>query len=55
MFQANPEAIPFFIATAISGALAVWAWMRSRTPQVTNFALVMAGEASWALFECSSW
>ncbi len=51
MFQANPEAIPFFIATAISGALAVWAWMRSRTPQVTNFALVMAGEASWALFE----
>jgi signal transduction histidine kinase/CheY-like chemotaxis protein len=51
MFQANPEAIPFFLATAISGALAVWAWRRRKSPQFATFACIMAGEASWALFE----
>jgi signal transduction histidine kinase/ActR/RegA family two-component response regulator len=50
-FQANPEAIPFFIAAAISAALAVWTWRRRGQAQYANFGVIMAGEASWAFFE----
>src|SRR5271156_3560723 len=48
--QANPEAIPFFIAAAISAALAMWTWRRRGQAQYANFGLIMAGEASWAFF-----
>src|SRR5262245_21407816 len=49
--QANPEAIPFGIAVAISGVLAVFAWRRRATPAAPAFAVMVAGEAAWALFE----
>src|SRR5437763_13692606 len=49
--QANPVAIPFGVAVAISGCLAVLAWRRRGMPVAPAFALMMAGEASWALFE----
>ncbi len=49
--QANPESIPFFLATAISIALATFAWRRRARPIARAFALMMAGEAAWALFE----
>jgi signal transduction histidine kinase/CheY-like chemotaxis protein len=51
MFQANPEAIPFFIAAAISATLAVWTWPRRGQSQFAHFGAMMAGEASWAFFE----
>ena len=51
-FQANPEAIPFFVAVVISIFLAVFAWRRRRASRIaTSFATMMAGEAAWALFE----
>ena len=49
--QANPESIPFFLATAISIALAHFAWRRRARPVARAFALMMTGEAAWALFE----
>ncbi len=49
--QANPEAIPFGIAVAISAGLAVLAWRRRRMPLTRAFAVMMIGEAAWALFE----
>ena len=51
MFQANPEAIPFFIAAAISAALAMWTSRRRSQAAYANFAVIMAGEASWAFFK----
>jgi signal transduction histidine kinase/CheY-like chemotaxis protein len=51
MFQANLEAIPFFIAAAISAGLAVWTSRRRSQAAYANFAVIMAGEASWAFFE----
>ena len=51
-FQANSEAIPFFVAVVISIFLAVFAWRRRRASRIaTSFATMMAGEAAWALFE----
>jgi PAS domain S-box-containing protein len=51
-FQANPEAIPFFVAVAISIFLAVFAWRRRHASRMAPFfATMMAGEAAWALFE----
>jgi len=49
--QSNPEAIPFGIAAAFSGALAVFAWRRRALPMAPAFATMMAGESAWALFE----
>src|SRR5262249_7098529 len=49
--QANPEALPFGVAAAISGGLAVLAWRRRGLPMAPAFAVMMAGEAAWALFE----
>ncbi|HZW34180.1 MAG TPA: histidine kinase N-terminal 7TM domain-containing protein [Isosphaeraceae bacterium] len=49
--QANPEALPFGVAVAISGGLAVLAWRRRGMPAARAFAVMMAGEAAWALFE----
>src|SRR5262249_9452443 len=49
--QANPEAIPFGIAAAISGGLALFAWRRRALPTAPAFAVMMTGEAAWALFE----
>src|SRR5437667_10244752 len=49
--QPNPEAIPFGVAVAISGCLAVLAWRRRGMPVAPAFAVMMAGEAAWALFE----
>jgi PAS domain S-box-containing protein len=51
MFQPNPESIPFFVAAAISSAVAVLAWRLRPTRIARFFALTMAGEAGWALFE----
>ena len=51
MLQSNPEAIPFAIAAAVSGTLAVFAWRRRSLPMATAFIVMMAGEAAWALFE----
>jgi signal transduction histidine kinase/ActR/RegA family two-component response regulator len=51
MFQPNPEAIPFAIAAAVSGSLAVLAWRRRSLPMAPAFTIMMAGEAAWALFE----
>ena len=51
MLQPNPEAIPFAIAAAVSAALAVLAWRRISLPMAPAFAVMMAGEAAWALFE----
>jgi PAS domain S-box-containing protein len=50
-FQTNPESIPFFLATAISIALARFAWRRRVSAVARAFALMMVGEAAWALFE----
>ena len=49
--QPNPEAIPFGIAVAISAGLAVLAWRRRVMPVARAFAVMMIGEAAWALFE----
>jgi PAS domain S-box-containing protein len=51
MFQADLRAIPFFIAGAISAALAVFASRRRSLPMAPAFTAMMAGEAAWALFE----
>ncbi len=51
MLQPNPEAIPFAIAAAVSGTLAVLAWRRRGLPMAPAFTIMMAGEAAWALFE----
>lgn len=51
MFQANPHAIPFFIAAVISGSLAVLTSRRRGMPMAPAFTVMMAGEAAWALFE----
>jgi signal transduction histidine kinase/ActR/RegA family two-component response regulator len=51
MLQPNPEAIPFAIAAAVSGTLAVLAWRRRSLPMAPAFTIMMAGEAAWALFE----
>src|SRR5262245_22958959 len=50
-FQPNPEAIPFGVAVALSGCLAVLAWRRRGMPVAPAFAVMMGGEAAWALFE----
>ena len=51
MFQANPIAIPFAVSGAISGLLAIFAWRRRGLPMAPAFAVMMAGEAVWALVE----
>jgi signal transduction histidine kinase/CheY-like chemotaxis protein len=51
-FQGNPEAIPFFIAVAVSSAVAVFVWRRRGATWIgRTFATMMAGQAGWALFE----
>ncbi|MFI5457596.1 MAG: histidine kinase N-terminal 7TM domain-containing protein, partial [Isosphaerales bacterium] len=50
LFQADPNAIPFFVAAAISGALAVFTSRRRGMPMAPSFSVMMAGEAAWALF-----
>jgi PAS domain S-box-containing protein len=51
MLQANPEALPFGIATVISLLLACFAYRRRSTPAAIVFSVAMFGEAAWALFE----
>ena len=51
MFQANPQAIPFAIAAAVSAIVTVFAWRRRSLPMAPAFITMMAGEAAWALFE----
>jgi signal transduction histidine kinase/ActR/RegA family two-component response regulator len=51
MLQSNPEAIPFGIAAAVSGSLAVFAWRRRSLPMAPAFVVMMTGESVWALFE----
>jgi signal transduction histidine kinase/ActR/RegA family two-component response regulator len=55
MFQANAESIPFGITVLISAGLAFLAWRRRRGRGLAEtapaFAVMMAGEAAWALFE----
>jgi PAS domain S-box-containing protein len=46
--QANPDAIPFGVAAAISGALAVVTSRRRGLPMAPAFSVMMAGEAVWA-------
>ena len=50
-FQANPEAIPYVVAAIVSGLLAIFAWLRRGLPMAPAFAVMMTGEAAWALFE----
>ena len=50
-FQPNPEAIPFVVAAVVSGVLAIFAWRRRGLPIAPAFAVMMTGEAAWALFE----
>ena len=50
-FQANPEAIPFFVAAAIAAGVAFFATRRRATPMTIAFTMMMAGESAWALFE----
>jgi len=50
-FQGDPHAIPFGVAAAISGALAVFTSRRRGMPMAPAFTVMMAGEAAWALFE----
>ena len=50
-FQPNPSAIPFLVAAAVSGLLAVFAWRRRGLAMAPAFAVMMAGEAAWSLFE----
>ena len=50
-FQANPDAIPFVVAAVVSGLLAVFAWRRRGLAMAPAFAVMMTGEAAWALFE----
>jgi PAS domain S-box-containing protein len=50
-FQPNPAAIPFAVAAIVSGVLAVFAWRRRSLPMAPAFAVMMTGEAAWALFE----
>ena len=49
--QANPVSVPFFLAAAISIALARFALQQRPRPVARAFALMMVGEAAWALFE----
>ena len=49
-FQPNPGAIPFVVAAIVSGVLAVFA-CETRLAMATAFAVMMTGEAAWALFE----
>ncbi len=52
--QPNAEAIPFGITVLIAAGLAVLAWRRGRRGGgvlAASFAMMMAGEAAWALFE----
>jgi signal transduction histidine kinase/ActR/RegA family two-component response regulator len=51
MFQADLRAIPFAVAAAISAGLAIFASRRRGLPMAPAFAVMMAGEAIWALFE----
>ena len=50
-FQPNPDAIPFVVAAVVSGLLAVFAWRRRGHAMAAAFAVMMTGEAAWALFE----
>ncbi|MHB1560056.1 MAG: hybrid sensor histidine kinase/response regulator [Isosphaeraceae bacterium] len=52
--QANPEAIPFGITAMIAAVLAVLAWRRvgrGGGALAASFAVMMVGEAAWALFD----
>ena len=50
-FQPNPEAIPFVVAAVVSALLALFAWRRRGLAMAPAFAVMMTGEAAWALFE----
>ncbi len=50
-FQPNPEAIPYVVAALVSGVLAIFAWRRRGLAMAPAFAVMMTGEAAWALFE----
>jgi PAS domain S-box-containing protein len=50
-FQPNPDAIPYAVAAIVSGLLAFFAWRRRGLPMAPAFAVMMTGEAAWALFE----
>jgi PAS domain S-box-containing protein len=49
--QTNPQAVLFGAAAALAGGLAVFAWFRRRLPLAPAFAVMMTGEAVWALAE----
>jgi PAS domain S-box-containing protein len=50
-YQANPVALPFMAAAAVSATLVVFAWRRRAVVTAPALAAMMAGEAAWALFE----
>ena len=54
-FQPNAESIPFGITVLIAAGLALLAWRRrgrgDDAAMAAAFAVMMAGEAAWALFE----
>ncbi|MFO0950211.1 MAG: histidine kinase N-terminal 7TM domain-containing protein [Isosphaeraceae bacterium] len=52
-FQANPEAIPFLIASAVATAVSAAAWRRRRHPGGLALLAMMVGETGWALFEAA--
>jgi signal transduction histidine kinase/ActR/RegA family two-component response regulator len=49
--QSNPQAILFGTAAAIAGGLAAFAWSRRGLALAPAFAVMMTGEAVWALAE----
>ncbi len=48
-WQYNPYVLPLIIATAITGALAIFAWRRRATPGSMPFTLLMLAVATWSL------
>jgi PAS domain S-box-containing protein len=50
-FQLNPEAIPYAVAAVVSALLAIFAWRRRGLAMAPAFAVMMTGEAAWALFQ----
>jgi signal transduction histidine kinase/ActR/RegA family two-component response regulator len=50
-FQGNVEAVPFGVAAAIAIVLALLTWERRVIPRARAFAVMMFGEAIWALSE----
>jgi len=48
-WQATPLALPFFLATGVSAALALYAWRRRPAPGALPFVGLMLAVATWSL------